>query len=273
VECGIRDFVFVVSPDDHQIRTHFTRETDLEMSARFVLQQRRLGTAHALQTAANLIEGPCAVWACDSLVDRDHVKALLAAMEGADAALSLLEVAPELVSRSASVELDGDRVRRIIEKPPVGEAPSNTVSLPHYVFSRKVLDLLSAVEESSRGEYELPDAIQKAVDGGGLVVGVRASRRIQVSSPRDLLALNRQLLRDHDEHLRVPTVDVGRDVELIKPLWIGEGVVIPNGCEIGPEVYLESGCRIGGQAVVRRSIVLRDGEVAEDEIIEDQVVT
>jgi NDP-sugar pyrophosphorylase family protein len=273
LENGIRDFIFVVSPDDRQIRPHFTTATDLDINAKFVIQQRRLGTAHALETAVNLIAGPVAVWACDSLVDRDHVESLLVAKEGADAVLSLLDVAPELVSRSAAVELEGDRVRRIVEKPFFEEASSNTVSLPHYVFSRAALDLLPQVEESSRGEFELPEAIQKMIDDGDLVIGVRAAGRIQVSSPQDLLTLNLRLLRDRDEPSRVAAGDVGRHVELIEPLRIDEDVVIPDGCEIGPEVYLESGCRIGRGAVVRRSIVLRGGEVAADEIVEDRVVT
>jgi NDP-sugar pyrophosphorylase family protein len=48
--------------------------------------------------------------------------------------------------------------------------------------------------------------------------------------------------------------------------------VVGDDCELGPEAFLESGCEIGRGAVVRRSIVLRDGRVGDGDIVEDQVV-
>ena len=58
-------------------------------------------------------------------------------------------------------------------------APSQTVSLPHYVFSPKLLELLPRVEASPRGEYEIQDAIQGLIDAGGRVVGVRAGEGVE----------------------------------------------------------------------------------------------
>jgi bifunctional UDP-N-acetylglucosamine pyrophosphorylase/glucosamine-1-phosphate N-acetyltransferase len=268
VENGIREFVFVVSPNDREIFAHFKESTRLGVTARFVVQEQQLGTAHALGTAARLIGGPFAVWACDSLVDSDHVAALLASAEKADASLSLLDVEPELVSRSAAVELDGNDVRRIVEKPAPDESPSHTVSLPHYLFSPKVLDLLPAVRLSSRGEYELADAIQELIQRGARVLGVRASSRVQVSSPEDLLVLTRKLL-EAGKHFGQTHSRTNR----IEPLYVEPGVTIPGDTEIGPEVYLEAGCQVGAGAVIRRSIVLRGGVVADGEKIEDAVVT
>jgi bifunctional UDP-N-acetylglucosamine pyrophosphorylase/glucosamine-1-phosphate N-acetyltransferase len=272
-ENGVRDFVFVISPEDTEIEPYFRGRTSLDISARFAVQEERLGTAHALGRAAPLITGKFILSACDSLVDAVHVRRLLKSSESADATLSLLKVDSSLVSRSAVVELEGPRVRRIVEKPQPGEAPSNTVSLPHYVMTPRILELLELVEESSRGEYELQDAIQGLIDGGGRVVGVHASARFQVSSPEDLLLLTRMYLEDPAEPKTVPPELTGRAIEIVQPIHVDEDVVVADGCEIGPEVYLESGCRIGGGAVVRRSIVLRGGEVAEEEIVEDRVVT
>jgi NDP-sugar pyrophosphorylase family protein len=273
VENGIRDFVFVISADDLEIVPHFEGLRGSEINPRFVAQDRRLGTAHALGTAAGLIEGPFVVWACDSLIDTDHVAELLDAAGEAEAVLSLLDVPPDLVSRSAAVELDGNIVRRIVEKPRLEAAPSHTVSLPHYVCSPEVLDLLPEVQLSSRAEFEFPDAIQKMIDRGSRVVGVKASARVQVTSPRDLLSLNRAFLRNRREQLTGGLSGLGRGVSLIRPVHIEDGADVSPGCEIGPEVYLEAGCRIGAGAVVRRSIILRDGRVAEGERIENAIVT
>ena len=272
VENGVREFVLVVSPDDDQIRAHFD-QTTLDLSVQFVVQNERLGMAHALGTAVPLVRGRFALSSCDSLIDTSHVRELLAAVIGADAALSLLDVEPQLISRSAVVELDGNRVRRIVEKPSLETAPSHTVSLPHYVFSPKLLDHLSRVEPSPRGEYELQDAIQGLIDDGGNIIGVRTAERHQVSTPEDLLELTRRLFPDRRQAADIERALSGEGTTLIEPLSIEPEVVIGADCEIGPEVFLENGCRVGDGAVVRRSIVLRGGRVADGETVEDRVVT
>jgi bifunctional UDP-N-acetylglucosamine pyrophosphorylase/glucosamine-1-phosphate N-acetyltransferase len=272
VDNGVHDFVFVISRDDTEIRDHFKKRCALDITTRFVIQEERLGMAHALGLAAPLIGDRFAVSACDSLIDSSHVGDLLEAAVDADAVLSLLEVEPELVTRSGVVELDGARILRIVEKPTVDTAPSNTVSLPHYVFAPPILDLLRSVEPSPRGEYEIQDAIQMLIDGGGVVTGVRAAQRTQVSNPGDLLNLTRLLLSEEGASERPSPVPAGRGARLIEPFRIERGAVLGDGCSIGPEVFLESGCEIGSGAVVRRSIVLRGGRVGDGETVEDRVV-
>lgn len=272
VEQGIVDFIFVVSPDDTKIQSFFAERTDLRINVQFVYQEERLGMAHALGLAAPLVHGRFAVSACDSLLDSSAVRDLVSADEGADGVLSLLDVEPDLVTRSGVVEIQDGLILRIVEKPTLDDAPSNTVSLPHYVFTRQLLELLPSVKPSARGEFELQDAIQELIDGGGRVIGIRANKRFQVSSPEDLLKLTRQLFSDCSEPFRIGGDDKGDGTGLIEPFHIEPGVELGNGCEVGPEVYLESGCHIGDGAVVRRSIVLRGGRVEEGQTIESQVV-
>jgi len=272
VENGVRDFVFVISPDDTEIAGYFADRTSLEITARFVNQEERLGMAHALGLAAPLVHGRFVVSACDSLLDPSHVRNLLSVGDDADAVLSLLDVEPERLSLSGVVELDGSRVRRIVEKPSPEDAPSNTVSLPHYVFSPQLLEILPLIQTSPRGEYELQDAIQGLIDGGGKVIGVRADERFQVSSPEDLLNLTLQLFSEDSEPMRIDSAAVGRGTTIVEPVLVEQGVELGDGCEIGPEVFLESGCRIGDHVIVRRSIVLRGGRVAMGETVEDMVV-
>jgi bifunctional UDP-N-acetylglucosamine pyrophosphorylase/glucosamine-1-phosphate N-acetyltransferase len=269
---GIRDYIFVISREDAEIRDYFTNRCAFEISARFVVQEERLGMAHALGLAAPFISDRFAVSACDSLIDSSHVGDLLGAADDADAVLSLLDVERELVTRSGVVEFDGARILRIVEKPALETAPSNTVSLPHYVFSPHILGLLRSVKESPRGEYELQDAIQMLIDAGEVVAGIRAARRTQVSRPEDLLALTRVFFSEEAGRSRLASESSGHGVQLIDPCLVERAVVLGDGCSIGPEVFLESGCEIGSGAVVRRSIVLRGGRIADGETIEDQVV-
>ena len=270
---GIKDFVLVVGADDEEIRRHFTRRSDLDVTIRFAVQEERMGMAHALAAAAHLLEGQFVLSACDSLVSVEHVGEVLRAADSADAVLSLLDVELGLVARSASVELDGIRVRRIVEKPVPGEATSNTVSLPHYVFPRRLIDRLAGVGRSVRGEYEIQDAIQALIDDGGTVVGVRAAERRQVSTPEDLLALTMRLLREEVEPTHIAPAQVGVGTNLVGPLRIEAGVEIGDRCEIGPDVYLESGSSVGNGAVIRESVVLRNARVRDGQRVMGEILS
>jgi NDP-sugar pyrophosphorylase family protein len=271
---GVKDFVIVAAPDDREIVHHFEQLSALGITVRVATQMERLGTANALEAASHLISGPFILSACDSLIDASHVRSMLAAAEaGADAVLSLLDVDPEMVSRSAAVAMDGDAVRQIVEKPRPEEAPSFTISLPHYVFAPRFLDLLHGVPVSARGEYEIQDAVQRLIYDGARVVGVRATARLQVSTPTDLLAMTCRLLADSSEPKHIYPDLVGRATELVTPLRVDRGVTIGDGCVIGPEVYLETGCRVGDGAEIRRAIVLRGAEVGDGERVRDRIVS
>jgi len=270
---GIREFVLVVGADDEEIRRHFSGRSDLDVTVRFAVQEEQLGMAHALAAAADLIEGPFVLSACDSLVSVKHVGEVLRAADSADAVLSLLDVELELVARSASVELDGVRVRRIVEKPAPGEMTSNTVSLPHYVFPRRLIDGLAGVGRSVRGEYEIQDAIQALIDEASTVVGIWAEDRYQVSTPEELLALTMRLLREEVEPTHIAPARVGAGTNLVGPLRIEAGVEIGDHCEIGPDVYLESGSSVGNGAVVRESVVLRNARVSDGQRVVGEILS
>lgn len=260
---GLTDAIFVVGPDDGEIQAAFGSGNSLGVPTRFVVQEERRGMAHALSVAAPLLRGDFCLTACDSLVPRDHAAELLAAHEDGIGVLSLMDVPEELVSQSAAVDLDGTLVRRIVEKPNRGDGPSDTVSLPHYVLPRRLLDVLPDLEPSERGEIELQDGIQRLIDEGTQVLGVRTLSRRQVSTPNDLLRLNLDELAKGGEAEIVHASESAAESDLIGPVRIDRGVVVGRRCVIGPNVYLERGCVVGNGAVVKDSVILRGAVVAE----------
>ena len=54
---GLRNFILVVNPEDHEIREYFQKEFSLDVQIQFIDQDRQLGTAHALRLAAPNITG------------------------------------------------------------------------------------------------------------------------------------------------------------------------------------------------------------------------
>jgi bifunctional UDP-N-acetylglucosamine pyrophosphorylase/glucosamine-1-phosphate N-acetyltransferase len=256
---GVDDFVLVVSPTDREIVEHFRCNSRLPADVRFAYQAERLGMAHALRQAAPLIEEDFVLSACDNLLSVAQTGALLRGWEGGATAalLTLMPVEPERLGSVGIVELEGNRVTRIVEKPAPEEAPSNISSLPLYVFSRRLLDYLPRVTLSPRGEYELQDAIQMLIAAGERVEGVMVERRLTLTNAADLLAINAHYLtRDGAPPTSAPGA-AGPGTRLTTPLYIEEGVVIGADCSLGPRVYVERDCQIGDGVSLQDVVVLR----------------
>jgi bifunctional UDP-N-acetylglucosamine pyrophosphorylase/glucosamine-1-phosphate N-acetyltransferase len=274
VENGVRRFIVVVSDDDRDIRPYFQSQTSLPATFQFVIQPERLGMANALSLAAPYLHGEFILSACDSIVPPAHVAGLLAAhqSQAANATLSLMELPPAQVSKSSAVDWHNGAIRRIVEKPAPGEAPSNIGSLPLYVFSPRVLDYLPEVQPSARGEYELQDAIQMLIERDGRVGGVLTRQRAQLTNVEDLLDLNRHYLNQLNGAVPEPP-PLAATIQLRPPVYIEAGADIGPGCVIGPHVTLEAGCRIGPNAHVQNAVIMAGAVIETGRHIAGKVIT
>ncbi|MFQ5611804.1 MAG: sugar phosphate nucleotidyltransferase [Anaerolineae bacterium] len=275
VQNGIREIVMVISKEDSEVGRYFRDQSGLDVDIQFVIQPERRGMADALSRAAPYIRDTFILSACDNLTPPEHVAQLLAAHQnaGATATLSLMKIDPSLAGRTGIVEMEDGYIRCIVEKPAPGEAPSNIASLPLYVFSPKLLAYLPEVKPSPRGEYELQDAIQMLIEGGGRVTGVLTKDRLQLTNAADLLALNRHYLTHGDDKPQLAPHTVGQHTHLITPLRIEEGTVIGPGCVIGPRVYIERNCRIGADALLKDAVVLRETTIEDGRQVVGEVVS
>ena len=276
VENGLKDFILVVSPDDREIVDYFKIESKLDVQVQFVVQPKRRGMADALSRAAELIRGDFLLTACDNLVSGNDVRQMFKlwnAEPKPNGILALMEVPTEKIKSVGIVELDGEWVTNIIEKPYPKEVSGNIASMPLYIFSRRILDYLLEVPLSPRGEYELQDAIQMLIERDGGVRGYHAAGRLTLTSPADLLELNRHYLSNREGNSHISPQSVGVNTKLIPPLHIESGVVIGADCVVGPNVYIERDCQIGGGATVRESVLLQGVIVPTGAFIEGKVVS
>ncbi|MCI4453501.1 MAG: UTP--glucose-1-phosphate uridylyltransferase [Thermodesulfobacterium sp.] len=149
-----------------------------------VRQKKPEGLGHAVLMGERVIGNePFAVILGDDLVASDVpcLKQMLSvylelSAKYEDVSLIALEEVPrEDVSKYGIV--DGDRVseniirmRRVIEKPPLEEAPTNYAIIGRYIFTPKLFEYLKKIPKRG-GEYQLTDGIQGLIDDGYPVFG------------------------------------------------------------------------------------------------------
>ena len=93
----------------------------------------------------------------DILVESEIYSALFSRADAAEMVISVKWVDDPY--QGGAVYTEGERVTKIIEKPPKGTSSTNWNNAGIYVFRPSVFDALDRIEVSPRGEYELTDAV------------------------------------------------------------------------------------------------------------------
>jgi UTP--glucose-1-phosphate uridylyltransferase len=155
----------------------------LEGKSRFYYtrQSTPRGLGHAISLGADFVEGDdCVVALGDSIIAAQDPAAPLRAMVEAHqhlkaAAVVAVEKVPrEETFRYGIVSIDGAEpppgepvaMTDIVEKPPVGAAPSALAVAARYVFGPAVFDALRRTAPDPRGEIQLSDAIKTLIQMG-----------------------------------------------------------------------------------------------------------
>jgi len=162
-DAGIDGFVLIVGYHGDEVRRWFTRERpDLDIT--FVEQTERLGLGHAIWTAREALgDEPFFCILGDTILKADYASLLAST----NSMIAVREV--DDPRRFGVVEMDGDNVRRFVEKPDV--PPSNLAIVGAYLFRDggalwRALDRIVAEDIRTRGEYQLTDALQMMVEEG-----------------------------------------------------------------------------------------------------------
>jgi bifunctional UDP-N-acetylglucosamine pyrophosphorylase/glucosamine-1-phosphate N-acetyltransferase len=270
-DAGIRRFVVVIGDQEGAIAAYLTSSWYPDAEIKFVIQAVPTGTVDALLLAAPNLDGPFVLTAVDNLTSPDHVRDLMKCFDMAGdpmATLSLLPATPEQIRVSSGVVIENDLVTAIEEKPPAPQGKHAAIML--YAFSQTILDYLPKVKVSARGEREIASAIQLGIEDGQEVGYVITDWRLHLTHEVDLLAINRQFLKEgRDAHI---LSEIPGSVHIIPPVRIDPKVSVGQAAQIGPNVYLESGATVGPGATLKNALVLSGATVAAAEHCQDEII-
>jgi UTP--glucose-1-phosphate uridylyltransferase len=223
VHAGLTDVLIITGRGKRAVEDHFDRnfelEHHLEESGRdellkqvqfasdladihFVRQRDPLGLGHAVSVARHHVgDEPFAVLLADDIMVDDG--ALLRAMldihdRRGRSCVALQEVAAEEISSYGCVEpenVQGDvvEIKRLVEKPPADEAPSNLAIIGRYVFTPQIFEMLDRIEPGRGGELQLTDAMQLLLEEQSVFGYICRKGRYDVGQKLDFLRANVEL--------------------------------------------------------------------------------
>jgi len=238
IEAGATSLVLVVGYQAEAVESYFG-DTYRDVPVSYVEQTEQRGTAHAVRTASTALDdAPFVVLNGDALYDT----ASLARLYDAGPAVGTYRV--DDPSQYGVLELDGDRVTGVIEKPP--DPPSDLINTGAYVFPAEAQALLD-VDTSERGELELTDVLATVCDQYD-VTPVPFDRWLDVGRPWELLEANEWKLADLDTHIEG---DVSDDATLRGTVVVEAGATIEPGVVIDGPAYVSEAASVGPNAYVR----------------------
>ena len=204
---GITEIILVTRSGKEAIENHFDAHYELEhrlekksnekilgtiknilpegVKVTSVRQSEALGLGHAVQCARHLLNNePFAVLLPDVLVldkisrekNYSFTRLIKAWEESSIGQIMVETVDPDRVEKYGIVDFGGGSIEpfesikliRLIEKPSLGDAPSNLAILGRYVLPYKVIDLLKDIDFGIGGEIQLTDALDELLKQDGL---------------------------------------------------------------------------------------------------------
>ena len=222
IESGIEEILIVTGRSKKSIEDHFDRSVELELeleqkgkkemlkmvqdisnmvNIHYIRQKEPKGLGHAIH---------CAVLLGDDIVDADTpcLKQLINAYdEYKTSVLGVQQVAVEDTDKYGILDVKHieDRVYKVkdmVEKPNVEEAPSNIAILGRYIITPAIFDILENQEPGKGGEIQLTDALKTLASHEAIYAYDFEGRRYDVGDKLGFLeatidfALKRPELRD-----------------------------------------------------------------------------
>lgn len=138
---GIVDIILSIGYRADQIKEYFGDGSKWGVNIGYCVEEEPLGTGGAIRKAATGLEETFLVINGDNLADFDW-KELVLTHQRTNGKITLALFPVENVTQFGIAELEGERVRRFVEKPKKEEAPSNLNNAGGYVMEPDVLKIL-----------------------------------------------------------------------------------------------------------------------------------
>ena len=261
VEAGINEIGIIIAPETgDEIREAAGDGSDFDARITYIEQAEPLGLAHAMLTAADFLgDSPFVMYLGDNLL-RDGMVELVEAFRNSEPDALILLTPVEDPSSYGVAELDGDRVKRLVEKP--DDPPSDLALVGVYMFKPVIHDAARAIEPSERGELEITDAIQALIDDGHRVEPhvVRGWWK-DTGRLEDMLEANRLVLEDLETRVDGTLVESRVEGRVI----VEEGAHLERTLVRGPAI-IASGARIVDAYIGPYTAIDRDVTITGSEI-------
>jgi glucose-1-phosphate thymidylyltransferase len=242
--------IFVVGHMGDQIIDYVKAQYDY--NTLFIEQTEMLGLGYAVYLALEQSgDAEVLILLGDTIIDA-HLPELV---EAGPNVIGLKSVADP--QRFGIAEVEGGRITRVVEKP--ADPVSDLAIVGVYYFTdvvalREELQKLIQNDITTKGEYQITDALQAMIDRGLTLVPADIQQWHDCGLKETLLATNQVLLD------RAPSAVGSENVVIIPPVYVAPDARIDQAI-VGPYVSIGAGAEVR-DCIVRNSIISAGAHVS-----------
>jgi glucose-1-phosphate thymidylyltransferase len=267
---GIDELVLVVGYKRERIQTHFGDGDEWDVDIEYAVQEKQLGTGHAVLQAEQYVGDEFVVLNGDRIVESGVVEATIQA-DIEEGNMTMAVTRSDQPSSYGVVELDGDQVVSLTEKPRAGEAPSGIINAGVYRFDTSVFDLLRKCETGEDGELGITTAIEQYIDDGDARAVRYRGLWLDLSYLWDVTGVSRRVIDRFDAEM-AETARVEESTVIADTVTVGDDVRVGANATIRPGTVLGDNVAIGPNAVLTNVIVYPDATIGPGTVLRDCVV-
>ena len=274
---GISEIILVVGYKKEVIMEYFKNYKKIKI--KYVVQDKQLGTAHALLQAKKHIKNSFIVVPGDNIIDQKSILKLI--QDKSEYSLLIKEHSHP--SKYGVVFIEKGMLRRIVEKP--SEEIGKFISTGIYKLPKSIFNDLEKLTKN--GIYALSTAIQNLVDDEKSINTIVADSWMDIVYPWDIIDVNESLIKATpkstagtiEKQVTIKgQVSIGKDTKIYSGSYIVGPAVIGEGCEIGPNACIFPSTSIGDNTVIhpfaeiRNSVIMNDIHIGSSSFITNSVV-
>jgi len=260
-EVGITDIAIIIGDVyPEKVKEFYGNGEKFGVKITYVYQDNPKGIAHAIKLCKKFIgDDRFIVYLGDNVLRTgltNYAKKFVSS--NTDAMILLCEV--DDPSRFGIAELDGKKIKKIIEKPK--NPQSNLAVIGVYFLTPKIFDIIDKLKPSWRGELEITDALQLMMDSKMTIdYDTVTGWWKDTGTPEDILHAN-QLILDSigtqnqfvlEEGAKVQgTIVIGKNSTISRDSFVKGPVIIGENCHIGPAARIGPYVSVGNNTTIKR---------------------
>lgn len=258
---GIKDVIITTGYKFQSLIEGVLQHKKVGQNILFSVEMEPAGTAGSIKIAGDFVDDTFIVGSGDVLADFD-INELIKFHRDKKSKFTIALTSVEDPSQLGVVDLEGDMVKRFIEKPTKEEAFSNLVNAGIYVIEPEVLSLIPSNKPYDFGRQLFPELLKS----GFKIYGFKANGTwLDTGRPNDMITANQLMTRKYGNKVKTENIDgtvimpqdaPGLNNGTIKgSTYIGSGVTMGNNSKVDSSAIYDN-VTIGSNVEIIDSMIM-----------------
>jgi len=266
---GFDELCIVIGENSYSISEYFGNGKNFGAKIQYMIQKNPHGTANALLYAAEFVKNdPFLVYLSDTII-LPSLKKYLQNMVDDKSEISILssKILESDFMQVGNIEVDSDMVTNFNEKSSLSKSNLGWAGLAFFK-NNFIFQLIKELKPSFRGEYEIPDAINKSIKIKKFVRNHLCEKFIDSGTKAGLLQFTQHILKEHKPKSKTQV----NSVHITETVYLGKDCLVGKDVKLGPFVSIGDSVEIQENTSINNSLIFDKQKIKANQIISNSIL-